>query len=102
MKTPTRHELNQVFQSALALGTPAAVAVKKPTRQEVEQVFQAGRALGKAAFEAGKVCTPALDSELRALMAAEPYQIGDKRCIARLDGWLRGWAEANVAAPVEV
>lgn len=75
--------------------------MQTPTRQEVAEVFQSARALGRAAFAAGKTRVPALDSELRARMASERYQIGDDRCLARLDGWLRGWDEANLAAPVE-
>jgi hypothetical protein len=75
--------------------------MKSPTRQEVTEVFNRARLLGAAAFAAGKTRVPALDSELRARMASERYQIGDARCLARLDGWIRGWDEANLAAPVE-
>lgn len=75
--------------------------MQTPTRQEVTEVFNRARLLGAAAFARGANRVPALDAELRARMASERYQIGDARCIARLDGWLRGWDEANLAAPVE-
>jgi hypothetical protein len=71
------------------------------TASNVTSVYQAAHALGAAAFARGAKRVPALDTELRALMASEPYQIGDDRCLARLDGWLRGWDEANLAAPLE-
>ncbi len=75
--------------------------MKKPSRQEITAVFDRARTIGAAAFAAGKKRVPALDSELRALLARERYEIGDKRCNARWDGWIRGWDEANLAAPIE-
>lgn len=73
----------------------------KTEAAETSRVFQAARLLGAAAFAKGMNRVPALDADLRAMMAAEPYQISDPRCLARLDGWIRGWDVANLAAPID-
>jgi len=52
--------------------------------------------MGKAAFEAGKKCVPALDSELMAALVPGP--IGTN--LDNLTAWSKGWHAANLAAPV--
>ncbi len=57
--------------------------------------FDKGVKIGGAAFGRGAVCTPCLDPSLMEVLA------GCKKIIDLLDGWHRGWTEANLAAPVE-
>lgn len=51
--------------------------------------------LGRAAFERGATCVPCHDPALMEHLRGTPGE-----AIAVLDEWLRGWHEANVAAPV--
>lgn len=62
--------------------------------------FNAARALGSVAFARGIGRAPALDPEFAAMVASDPLPIGDARGLARLTGWVRGWDDACLAAPV--
>jgi hypothetical protein len=60
------------------------------------ELFEEGRALGRAAFANGVPCIPARDKAFHRYILASDGTNMD----VRLRGWHRGWAEANVAAPV--
>lgn len=65
-------------------------------RAEKQAILAAAKERGKAAFERGDKSAPVYDQEfIRSL-----GQIGDPMNIPRMDAWLRGWHEANAAAPV--
>ena len=53
---------------------------------------------GRAAFARGLDCAPALDAEFMAQLAATAADSID--VISALRAWHRGWAAANLAAPV--
>lgn len=60
--------------------------------------FIQGQEHGSTAFASGKACAPACDPNFIATLTGR--QVGDQRTINYLDGWHRGWAQANVDAPV--
>lgn len=56
---------------------------------------QAAKSFGAVAFAKGLICAPALDSDMRKLIAGR--EIGDKRTIQELKAWISGWTQANLA-----
>lgn len=53
--------------------------------------------LGRAAFKAGKPRIPALDVDLKPLLA---MSTGIGASIPILDAWIDAWTQANLAAPI--
>lgn len=56
-----------------------------------------GEALGRREFKLGKKRVPALSHRVRVALR---HCATSKQTIKYLDGWLRGWDRANIAAPV--
>jgi hypothetical protein len=50
---------------------------------------------GRQAFADGKVCTPALDANLMAILKGHGNGV-----LPLIEAWLKGWTAANLAAPV--
>ncbi len=65
-----------------------------------DELFEAGRKIGAEAFAAGRTATPALDPAVILYIRENLKGAPVGTAIPLLDGWHRGWAEANVAAPV--
>ena len=54
--------------------------------------------LGRQAFHDGRMCAPALDPNVMAMLEGLPVGGGGA---AILQSWLDGWTEENLAAPIE-
>lgn len=65
-------------------------------RAEIARIEHACR-LGRAAFKAGKPRVPALDADLKPLLAMSTV-IGAS--IPLLDAWIDAWTQASLAAPI--
>ena len=64
-----------------------------------ETIQETGYELGVKAFNEGKTATPAHDDNCIAYLA-EVAAAGESILLA-LDGWTRGWHQANINAPLE-
>ncbi len=62
--------------------------------------FIMGQNNGTAAFNKGKPCVPACDPNFIATLVGR--HMGSPSTSNYLDGWHRGWAQANVDAPLPV
>ena len=66
-------------------------------RNQILERAAAAQILGNIAFKNGSKCVAGNDTELMKLL--EGVQVGNGAPI--LKAWIRGWTEANLAAPIE-
>jgi hypothetical protein len=86
------------------VGTVASITADYLQANRSVAAYKKAREFGRKAFEDGLNCVPALDAAFNEFMheavAADESGSGTKPVLQLLNGWHRGYSEANAAAPV--
>jgi len=95
---------NEVYKSVAygkvgkKVGTVASLLTVYQTATTSTRLMRRAEQLGREAFANGLKCVPVHDPNFTSFLKDASSEVST---LVLLNGWHRGWAEANVAAPVE-